>query len=256
MKKYLFQIFAICFLSFSFTTSYAQCEDCYTQALDFISQLPANSGDCSNVEVASDKLARAIDQFNASTPGNRDYQGYVLMNKLINLLTHINDCGGGCESATCAEFTAQANSMVECLERCGSTYEDDLCKTAAYIRCQCDCGCENPADASCDDPVTGDCCDEYSIDWEHAISACCAFIFTPSGPAHCPKPRIGLVRSGQCASPFTTQEFLDDGRVRVEVCIDEGAECDDPDDYFIQVELFAPCNNVVSERIDVSGCVF
>ncbi len=160
MKKFLFQICAICILSLSFNSVQAQCDHCYEDAMDLFMTLEAPSGECG--DLAWEQLNDAVDRFNsATTPGAIDHAGYALMHNLINYMSMLNSCYGECGSPGCEASVAASNSMVNCLKSCQSPYADALCNTGAYIECQCDCDCDNWWLAECDDF----CCDEVRVDF-------------------------------------------------------------------------------------------
>lgn len=163
MKKYIFQVIAICILSFSFSSIHAQCDDCYAQAVEnFNALLPLGEGECE--QVAKEELETAKAKFDAAVAsGNQrdiDHAGYALAHNIINYMSMMNSCYDECGSPGCEASVETANEMSNCLKECESPYADALCKTAAYIECQCDCSCDNWWQAECvDDPCVGVECD-------------------------------------------------------------------------------------------------
>jgi len=232
----------------------------------FINELPETSGDCSSEEVALEKLNEAIRVFNDAEDGNRDYEGYVLMNKLINYLTHLNSCNGGCESPTCDEYTDQANEMSECLFNCDSPYAEDHCNTAAYINCQCDCTCENWHEADCDDyadPCAGvdqegyECCNKILFEWDiqegtDDLKGCCIITSTIINPECC-ETSVGSILFHNF--PDTGCEIrsestnADQTAYTITVCCEGNAD----DTVLFYAKAGGPCDTE-SKRLSLEGC--
>lgn len=256
MKNYFFQIFTICILSLSFSSVQAQCEDCYRAALDHFETItPPEEGDCGYW--ALEGVEQAIENFNSIQSNQRfEYNGYVLMNKILVYMSAMASCNDECGTESCDAVVAKAKELSDCLFRCDHPYAEDLCKTSAYINCQCDCDCEIPAEAECDPCDTtgsGDCCDEVSFSSVSSTNAdgCCVLDITLNAPDCCD---VSLSPSFTFAEGVSLmcendQEYAEDGKsLTITFCCDEGFE-----EGWVQAKTSGTCN-LVSQKFPFSGC--
>lgn len=265
MKKNLIQILVICFFSISYTSVQAQCDDCYDQAVSVFDDLmPFGEGECESVPL--EQLTSAKKYFDdATASGDQrliDHAGYSLMHNIINYLSMLNSCYGECEDGGCNSSVDIANSLSACLSDCGSPYSDALCKTAAYIECQCDCSCDNWWLAECDDddPCIGfqedpeKCCEEVSFTHSVEINdeGCCVLTVNLHAPECCDlsiSPNFGENGMG-AESCHRDYDYSEDGQsININFCCEEPIQ----EGYGFHVQTWGDCV-VESEYFPLQGC--
>ncbi len=256
MKKFLFQICAICILSLSFNSVQAQCDHCYEDAMELFMTLEAPPGECG--DLAWEQLNDAVDRFNsATTPGAIDHAGYALMHNLINYMSMLNSCYDECGSPACEASVAASNSMSDCLKDCESPYADALCKTAAYIECQCDCTCDDWWLAECeDDPCVGQECNclfvLFSGQSRTKFDGCCEVTISMRPPECC---ETTLAPHYDFSGPVTLlcdvefEQSEDQTSVVITVCCPEALE----EGMTVQVNTTGDCE-VQSQPFPLAAC--
>lgn len=262
MKKYVFQILAICVLCFSFTTSQAQCDHCYDQAVEnFNELLPFNEGEDLCESVARDELKAAKKKFDdAKALGDKqaiDHAGYALAHNIINYMSMMNSCYDECGSPGCSASVETANEMSDCLKKCESPYADALCKTAAYIECQCDCDCDNWWEAECkDDPCAEVECNCLFVLFSGTSltneDGCCEVSISMRAPECCETTLAPHYDFSSTVTPICDVDFdqnEDKTEVVITICCPEALE----EGTTVQVNTTGDCE-VQSQPFKLGGC--